>query len=178
MKDTDFLELASRDKWELWEAAPSSFGELPSREMTKDELKSEYPEAKSAINLYLYYLELAPSNDKKWRRGAIPESPEEWINHACSISTEAVPREWEAIFPYSYGHMPESGKMHEPDYRDFIDAYSRDHRRSLDDLGRFSLSLPENPKFEGKFKRLLLAVNDALSVDQRAKTRDRPQEPL
>ena len=40
----------------------------------------------------------------------------------------------------------------------------------MEDLGRFSLSLPENPKFEGKFKRLLLAVNDALSVDQRAKT--------
>ena len=66
--------------------------------------------------------------------------------------------------------MPEFGKEWEPDYRDFIDAYSRDRCRSLEDLGRFALALPEHPDFQGKFKRLLLAVNDVLSVDQRATT--------
>lgn len=172
MKDSEFLEWAGRKAWEPWQGSPLSVGEQPSQEMTDAELELEYPAATWVLKSYRANLELVPSNDEEWTRRAIPESPEEWIYHACGNAplSDTVPREWTAIFPYSVGHVPEFGKEHEPDYRDFIDAYSRDHRRSLEDLGRFSLSLPENPKFEGKFKRLLLAVNDALSVDQRAKT--------
>ena len=172
MNDSEFLEWASRGKWALWQAIPLSIGELPLREMGLDALTFEYPAATWVINSYRDFVARAPSNDEVWRRRAIPQSPEEWIYHARGNAPlpDAVPREWAAIFPYSEGYVPEFGKEREPDYRDFINAYSRDHRRSLEDLGRFSLALPENPKFEGNLKRLLLAVNDALPVEQTTPT--------
>lgn len=185
LTDSEYIRWTEKQEWSLTQAVYLLQGfNPPKSNKTEKQLQRQFPDAENLLQRHKEWTEevkkmeelskQSPEAEKQkmlqWGLSQLkeghPKCPEEWVGSA-SFDGLDLTDSWKAIFPMSVQEPLSFIHDEKPDYRRFVEKFTRDASTRLGELAVFVLGLNKYEKANpsDKFNDLLEDMNTALKIN-------------